>query len=128
MKKAFLLFMFLFPAIIFAQNYALGDVDHNSSINIVDALMIAQYSVGLNPVGFNVAQADTNCSNSITIIDALLVAQYNVGIITQFPCSTATPVPTITPTSPVSTAVSGLPVPPASGVAKPAEIRESCCA
>jgi hypothetical protein len=63
-----------------------GDVNSNGTIDIVDALLIAQYYVGLNPSGFNAANADVNCSGGIDIVDALLVAQYYVGLITEFPC------------------------------------------
>jgi gluconolactonase len=63
-----------------------GDVNSNGSVDIVDALLIAQYYVGLNPANFSAANADVNCSGSIDIVDALLVAQYYVGLITIFPC------------------------------------------
>jgi hypothetical protein len=63
-----------------------GDVNNSGSVDIVDALLIAQYYVGLNPSGFVSANADTNCSGSIDIVDALLVAQQYVGLITSFPC------------------------------------------
>jgi GH35 family endo-1,4-beta-xylanase len=62
----------------------LGDVNSSGSIDIVDALMTAQYYVGLNPSGFDSSAADTNCDGSINIVDALLIAQYYVGLITQF--------------------------------------------
>ena len=52
--------------------------------DIVDALVIAQYYVGLNPSNFNRDRADTNCDGNIDIVDALLIAQYYVGLITQF--------------------------------------------
>lgn len=61
-----------------------GDVNDDNTIDIIDALMIAQFYVGLNPSGFNAANADTNCDGSIDIIDALLVAQYYVGLVNQF--------------------------------------------
>lgn len=63
---------------------SLGDVNDDSSIDIVDALLIAQYYVGLNPSGFNSSNADTDCNGSIDILDALLVAQYYVGLVTEF--------------------------------------------
>jgi hypothetical protein len=62
----------------------LGDVNDNGSIDIVDALLIAQYYVGLDPSNFIPGNADTNCNGSIDIIDALLVAQYYVGLIPGF--------------------------------------------
>jgi hypothetical protein len=63
-----------------------GDVNGDGSIDIVDALLTAQYYVGLDPSGFIPGNADTNCDGSIDIVDALLVAQYYVGLITEFPC------------------------------------------
>ena len=62
----------------------LGDVNTNGAVDIVDALLVAQYYVGLNPANFNSAAADVNRSETIDIIDALLIAQYYVGIITSF--------------------------------------------
>jgi len=85
-----------------------GDVNGDNSVNIVDALMTAQYSVGLNPANFNSANADVNCDSKITIVDALMIAQYYVGLISAFPCAatptrTATPTITMTATSSAST-------------------------
>ncbi len=60
-----------------------GDVNGSGVVDIVDALLIAQYYVGLNPANFNAAVADTNASGTIDIVDALRIAQYYVGIITQ---------------------------------------------
>jgi non-reducing end alpha-L-arabinofuranosidase len=63
-----------------------GDVNGTGSIDIVDALLVAQYYVGLAPSGFNPACADVNCSGSIDVVDALLIAQRYVGLISVFPC------------------------------------------
>jgi hypothetical protein len=63
---------------------ALGDANGSGAIDIVDALIIAQYYVGLDPAGFIAGNADTNCDGSINIVDALLVAQYYVGLINRF--------------------------------------------
>jgi enterochelin esterase-like enzyme len=64
----------------------LGDANGDGAINIVDALLIAQYYVGLDPAGFIEGNADTNCDGSIDIVDALLVARYYVGLISGFQC------------------------------------------
>jgi lysophospholipase L1-like esterase len=63
-----------------------GDVNNSGAIDIVDALLIAQYYVGLNPANFISGLADVNCSGSIDIVDALLIAQRYVGLISSFPC------------------------------------------
>ncbi len=58
----------------------LGDVNSSGSIDIVDALLIAQYYVGLAPQGFNAANADVTRDGSIDIVDALRIAQCYVGL------------------------------------------------
>jgi hypothetical protein len=62
----------------------MDDVNSNGAIDIVDALLVAQYYVGLDPSGFNQANADTNCDGCVDIVDALLTAQFYVGLIHQF--------------------------------------------
>ena len=52
--------------------------------DIVDALLTAQFYVGLNPANFNQNNADVNCDGSVDIVDALLIAQYYVGLIAEF--------------------------------------------
>ncbi|MBN2443356.1 MAG: hypothetical protein JXJ04_18490 [Spirochaetales bacterium] len=58
-----------------------GDVNGDQRVDILDALLIAQYYVGLNPSGFNGNVADVDNDGTITIIDALLIARYYVGLI-----------------------------------------------
>ncbi len=84
--------------IISAGAQSLGDVNGSGSVDIVDALLVAQYYVGLSPANFNQAVADVNCSGGTDIVDALLIAQYYVGLVSQFSCS-ATPGPTTVPTA-----------------------------
>ena len=81
-----------------------GDVNGDGKADIVDALMTAQFYVGLNPAGFNAERADVNCDGTVTIVDALKIAQYYVGLINSLTCQgtptstrTATPGPTSTP-------------------------------
>jgi mannan endo-1,4-beta-mannosidase len=60
-----------------------GDANNDGTIDIIDALLIAQCYVGLTSCpGTDVG--DTNCDGSIDIIDALLIAQYYVGLISGF--------------------------------------------
>jgi hypothetical protein len=91
-----------FISVISVNAQALGDVNSSGTIDIVDALLVAQYYVGLNPADFVSAVGDVNCSGGIDIVDALVIAQYYVGLISQFPCSQTsapTAVTTIAPTS-----------------------------
>jgi len=79
-----------------------GDVNSSDGINIVDALLIAQYYVGIIPENIDKVAADVNADNNINIVDALLIAQYYVGLITSLPGCDQTPSPTPPgqPTSP----------------------------
>jgi len=74
-----------------------GDVNSDGRIVIVDALLIAQYYVGLNPSNFDSTVADVNGENGINIVDALLIAQYYVGLINELTGCSQTPDPTNTP-------------------------------
>jgi len=62
----------------------LGDVNNDGSIDIVDALLVAQEYVTLHPENFNPDAADVDANGQINIIDALLIAQYYVGLIDEF--------------------------------------------
>ncbi|MBN2536174.1 MAG: hypothetical protein JXB88_25055 [Spirochaetales bacterium] len=88
--------LFLFISVSGYAQTVLGDVNTNGTIDIVDALLIAQFYVSLNPGNFNQAAADVNADYNIDIVDALLVAQYYVGLIDEFP-GQVTPVPTDPP-------------------------------
>ena len=62
----------------------LGDVNTDGTIDIVDALLVAQYYVGQDPQPFDPRLADVNCDSQIDIIDALLIAQKYVDVIDEF--------------------------------------------
>ncbi len=68
------------------SSVTLGDTNGDGSVTIVDALLVAQYYVGLNPANFNAAAADVNCSGAIDIVDALRIAQYYVGLLASLTC------------------------------------------
>jgi hypothetical protein len=91
-------FLACFVCVFSASGQAMGDVNGNGSVDIVDSLLVAQYYVGLNPNNFQSAYADVNGSGGIDIIDSLLIAQFYVGLISQFP-NGATAVPTAVPTA-----------------------------
>ncbi|MBN1366053.1 MAG: alpha/beta hydrolase fold domain-containing protein [Syntrophaceae bacterium] len=103
MKKInlILLCLLMLPLFLHAQASScdiMGDVNEDSEVDIVDALLIAQAYVGLNPTIEYHPCADVNCSGSVDIVDALLIAQKYVGLISEFSCQN-TPEPTIEPTS-----------------------------
>ncbi|MBN2444562.1 MAG: polysaccharide deacetylase family protein [Spirochaetales bacterium] len=108
--KRILLVLTLILASFAAFGQSLGDTNHSGGIDIVDALLIAQAYVGLNPANYYASEADVDCSGDVDIVDALLISQYYVNLISSFPCSTTpvpgTPDPTSAPTS-APTSVSG---------------------
>ncbi|MBN2737731.1 MAG: M6 family metalloprotease domain-containing protein [Spirochaetales bacterium] len=61
-----------------------GDVNEDAVVNILDALLIAQFYVNLEPENFNPRFADVNNDGGITIVDALLIARFYVGLIPGF--------------------------------------------
>ncbi|MBN2738609.1 MAG: cellulase family glycosylhydrolase [Spirochaetales bacterium] len=66
-------------------NNCQGDVNRNGTVDIVDALQIARYYVGLiQPEEIDLNCANVNCDGNINIVDALLIAQYYVGLINGF--------------------------------------------
>jgi hypothetical protein len=76
-KLLYVIFVFIMAAggSLFGQSSPLlGDVNGSGSIDIVDALLTAQYYVGLDPASFQSAAADVNADGSINIVDALLIA------------------------------------------------------
>jgi hypothetical protein len=86
--------LIFFPAVIVTAQAMTGDPDNSGSIDIVDALLVAQYYVGLDLETFHQEAGDVNCSNSIDILDALLIAQYYVGLVSEFQECDPTPAPT----------------------------------
>lgn len=62
-----------------------GDVNEDGIVDIVDALLVAQFYVGLD-VTINQSLADVNCDNGIDILDALLIAQYYVDLVGDLDC------------------------------------------
>jgi parallel beta-helix repeat protein len=65
---------------------ALGDVNGDGQVSMVDAMRIAQYVAGLiGADALNLTAADVNCSGAPTMVDAMLVAQKVAGLIGEFP-------------------------------------------
>jgi hypothetical protein len=63
-----------------------GDVNEDDVVDIVDALLIAQFYVGLATGNFVQEAADVDCNGVIDIVDALVTAQYYVGLISTLEC------------------------------------------
>jgi hypothetical protein len=61
--------------------YSLGDANGSGSIDIVDALIVAQYYVGLAPASLQTCAGDVTGDGTIDIVDALRIAQCYVGLI-----------------------------------------------
>jgi arabinogalactan endo-1,4-beta-galactosidase len=75
-----------------------GDVNHDDVIDIIDALLTAQFYVGLYPANFDESLADLNSDGGVDIVDALIIAQIYVGLATVPPTQTPTPTNDPTPT------------------------------
>ena len=62
--------------------FAYGDVNQDGAIDIIDALLVAQYYVALDPVGYTapLLAGDSNADGRVDIVDALMIAQYYVGL------------------------------------------------
>jgi len=65
-----------------------GDADGNGSVDIGDALLIAEYDVGLKSSsqlpGFNAC--DVNKDGVVDLCDALMIAEYDVGLVQKLEC------------------------------------------
>lgn len=60
-----------------------GDLNGDGSVDISDALLIAQYYIGLTAT-IDTQAADVNCDTVVDIVDALIVAQFSDGLVTSF--------------------------------------------
>jgi len=57
-----------------------GDVNGDGQVTVVDALFVAQYTVGLRTLtSAQLAAADVNGDGQVTIVDSLFISQYTVG-------------------------------------------------
>ncbi|MBN2737163.1 MAG: metallophosphoesterase [Spirochaetales bacterium] len=64
--------------------WTLGDVNHDKKINIIDALLVARYYVGLSSEDLYPDLADVDCDGKVNIVDALNIARFYVGLIDAF--------------------------------------------
>ncbi|MBN2444232.1 MAG: DUF1593 domain-containing protein [Spirochaetales bacterium] len=93
MKKEIVFVFLLLCGISLIAAAECGDVNSDGTVDIVDALLISQYYVNLNPGNFDSSVADVNSDNSIDIVDALLIAQFYVNLIDELNCQDS-PTPT----------------------------------
>lgn len=64
-----------------AKIFAIGDVNSDGDISVVDATLVQKYIVGLeNLKDFQKKSADVNDDNEITVVDATLIQKYIVGL------------------------------------------------
>ena len=66
---------------LFVSQFAKGDVTEDGKVSILDALMIAQYRVGLVSLSIEqMVRADVSGDGQVTIVDAMFIAQYVAGL------------------------------------------------
>lgn len=64
-----------------AKIFAIGDVNSDGDISVVDATLVQKYIVGLeNLTDFQKKSADVNDDNEISVVDATLIQKYIVGL------------------------------------------------
>jgi len=74
-----------------------GDGNEDRRTSMVDAMLIAQYVVGLIEGGdLNLTMTDVNGNGSVSMVDAMMVAQKVAGLIESLSCN---PLPVATPTA-----------------------------
>jgi hypothetical protein len=98
-KMVYMIFILLLLCIGQVFSQTCGDVNGSGSVDIVDALMVAQAYVGLSPANYNPAVGDVNASGAVDVVDALIIAKYYVGLTASLACATQTPGPTTVPGS-----------------------------
>lgn len=110
--KVFSVLLIILLVLVFGISQILaapcGDTNSDGRIDITDALLIAQFSVGKNPANFDKGSADVNGDNNVNIQDSLLVAQYYVGIINSLSCQTSSGIYPNYNTSPAAPDSSGM--------------------
>ena len=74
-----------YPMVGTEREIQLGDTNEDGSINVLDAMMVAQYIVGdVGEDDIVLDAADVNGDNEINVLDAMMIAQYIVGDIESF--------------------------------------------
>ena len=64
-----------------AKIFAIGDVNSDGDISVVDATLVQKYIVGLeNLKDLQKKSADVNDNNEISVVDATLIQKYIVGL------------------------------------------------
>jgi hypothetical protein len=63
-----------------------GDINGSGAVDIVDALMVAQYYVGIIATLVMPTAGDVDGNGIVDIVDALRIAQFYVGLISTLSC------------------------------------------
>lgn len=88
-KQLVLFFLIFSLSAAISYGQACGDADNNGSVNDIDALVIAQYYIGLDPEDLLAPEViDVNCDGKKNIVDAFMVALYYVDLIPGLACCT----------------------------------------
>lgn len=67
--------------------YALGDVNGDGSINVLDAILLLQYCAGMSAAQLDdvqLARADVAYDGSVNVLDAILMLRYCAGMSVKF--------------------------------------------
>ena len=80
--------LFLITFNLFTQTSSnCGDVNTDGIVNIVDALIIAKYYVGLSTLTIEESIADVNGDGTVNILDSLLIARFYIGLESTLNCA-----------------------------------------
>ena len=61
-----------------------GDINFDSSVDAIDALLVLQYTVGYPNSNIDSLRADVNGDGQINATDALRILQYAIGLVDVF--------------------------------------------
>lgn len=86
-KVSLICLLMFFVSVAVSAQTVLGDVDYNGTINIIDALKVAQFTVTQDPGSLDWTNCDVNVDSSVNIVDALIIAQYSAGLVKIPPAS-----------------------------------------
>ena len=67
------------------ETTAVGDINGDGAINVLDAVMVVQYIIELESLDANaLLRADVNADGAVNILDVNMIIQYSLGLINTF--------------------------------------------